>query len=319
MQKHNVLSEELLQYRGSSPCPDDFDAFWKEALEEVEKQDMEAVFEKAEFQSSAVECLHMWFHGTGDAAIHVKFLKPVQKSEKHPALLRFHGYTSNAGAWADNIAYAANGYYVFVMDCRGQGGLSEDIGRIRGTTVKGHIIRGLDDGPEHLLYRSIFQDTAQLARIVMAMSDVDEKRIGVFGESQGGALSLVCAALVPEVKKAAVLYPFLTDYRKAWELGRTQGPYEELGYYFRRQDPCHEKEEDIFLRLGYIDVQNFVKWIRAEVLFGTGLLDVSCPPLTQFAAYNKINADKTLCVYPEYQHELIPDFEDKRFQFLMGI
>ena len=31
---------------------------------------------------------------------------------------------------------------VAAMDCRGQGGLSEDVGGVKGTTVNGHIIRG---------------------------------------------------------------------------------------------------------------------------------------------------------------------------------
>ena len=42
------------------------------------------------------------------------------------------------------------------MDYRGQGGLSEDLGSVRGTTVTGHVIRGITDTKEKLLYRQIF-------------------------------------------------------------------------------------------------------------------------------------------------------------------
>ena len=59
----------------------------------------------------------------------------------------------------------AAGYCVAALDCRGQGGKSEDVGGIKGTTLKGHIIRGLQEGPEKLLFRSIYLDTAQLADI----------------------------------------------------------------------------------------------------------------------------------------------------------
>ena len=54
-------------------------------------------------------------------------------------------------------------------------------------TMRGQIIRGLSDpDPEKLLFRSIYLDTAQLARIVMAMDFVDERRVGATGGSQGG-------------------------------------------------------------------------------------------------------------------------------------
>ncbi|MDM8530569.1 acetylxylan esterase [Anaerolineales bacterium HSG25] len=47
-----------------------------------------------------------------------------------------------------------------------------------------------------------------LAQIVMAMPDVDETRIGATGGSQGGALTIACAALEPRLKKIAPVYPF---------------------------------------------------------------------------------------------------------------
>jgi cephalosporin-C deacetylase len=57
------------------------------------------------------------------------------------------------------------------------------------------------------LFRQIFLDTAQLARIVMDMPEVDENRVGAMGGSQGGGLTLACAALEPRIKKAAPVYP----------------------------------------------------------------------------------------------------------------
>jgi cephalosporin-C deacetylase len=50
-----------------------------------------------------------------------------------------------------------------------------------------------------------------------------------------------------------------------------------------------------------------------------GLMDTICPPSTQFAAYNKIIAPKSLLVYPDYAHEGLPDLNDKIFQFMMDL
>ena len=63
------------------------------------------------------------------------------------------------------LARESGRYTVAALDCRGQGGLSEDNGAVQGWTLRGHIIRGLDDAPEKLYYRQMFLDTAQLAKI----------------------------------------------------------------------------------------------------------------------------------------------------------
>ncbi len=95
-----------------------------------------------------------------------------------------------------------------------------------------------------------------------------------------------------------------------------QAAYEELRTYFRQFDPRHEREADIFYRLGYIDVQHLAGRIRACVLMGTGLMDTVCPPSTQFAAYNKIRSPKAMALYPDFGHEVLPGFHDRAFQFM---
>ena len=167
-----------------------------------------------------------------------------------------------------------------------------------------------------MLFRHIFLDTAQLARIVMALPGVDEHRIGVYGGSQGGGLSLACAALEPRIKRVAPLYPFLCDYRRVWEMDLDEMAYEELRYYFRRFDPLHERETAVFTQLGYIDVQHLAPRIRAEVLMAVSLMDQICPPSTQFAAYNKISAPKQQLRYPDYGHEWMPELADLAFKYL---
>ncbi|MBO0703230.1 MAG: acetylxylan esterase, partial [Candidatus Dormibacteraeota bacterium] len=211
------------------------------------------------------------------------------------------------------------GYTVAALDCRGQGGSSEDAGGVRGNTLEGHIIRGLDDAPEKLLFRQIFLDTVVLARVVMAREDVDPARVGATGASQGGGLTLACAALVPELKLAAPIYPFLSDYQRVWEMDLAEGAYEELQTYFRRFDPRHERERDIFSRLGYIDVHHLAPRIRAETMLVTGLADQICPPSTQFAAYNAIEGAKRQVLYPDFGHEQLPDAGDLVWEFMGGL
>lgn len=312
--------EQLKKYNGISPCPGDFDQYWENALKEMKARDPRVELIPSSFQTPFAECFDLYFIGVRGARIHAKYLKPKAAETSHPAILQFHGYSGSAGVWSDKLNYVAKGYSVAALDCRGQGGSSEDVGGVKGNTLHGHIIRGLDDEtPDNLLFRHIFLDTAQLADIVMNMPEVDENRVGAMGGSQGGGLTLACASLEPRIKKLAPFCPFLSDYRRVWEMDLAKDAYVELKDYFRRFDPCHEREAEVFERLGYIDIQYLVKRLKGEVLMATGLMDTICPPSTQFAAYNKITSKKTQVIYPDFGHEGLPDFNDKIYDFMSDL
>ncbi|WP_339238625.1 alpha/beta fold hydrolase [Paenibacillus sp. FSL R5-0517] len=314
--------EQLKKYSGSSPKPEDFDAYWSLALAELDAQSLEYELIPAAFTSPLAECFHLYFPGVGGARIHGKLVRPIAASidDKGQAMAMFHGYSGDSGDWFDKITYAAHGITVLALDCRGQGGLSEDNLQVKGTTLRGHIIRGIDDpDPNKLYFRNVFLDTVQTVRILMSMPHVDAERVGVYGCSQGGALATACASLEPRVKLAVPVYPFLSDYRQAWELGASTSAYEELVYYFRLFDPNHEREDAIFNKLGYIDISNLAERIQAKVLFVTGLADTICPPSTQFATYNRIRSEKELVVYHEYGHEYIPGLSDRTLQAFLDL
>jgi cephalosporin-C deacetylase len=310
--------DKLREYKGSSPCPEDIDQFWDDALEEMNALDPELELLPAEFQTPFAKCYDMYFTGVGGARIYAKLLRPVAPVKTpHPALVMFHGYSGHSGDWNDKLQYVAAGFTVAALDCRGQGGLSEDVGGVIGNTLKGHIIRGLDSGPEKLYFRSVFLDCAQLTRLVMGMEEVDDTRVGLMGGSQGGALTLACAALVPEVNRAFSAFPFLSDYKRVWDMDLDVHAYEELRTYFRHFDPTHEREDEVFRRLGYIDIQNLAKRIRCNIRMATGLIDQICPPSTQFAVYNKISSEKQHIFYPDFGHEALPGCNDRIYRFML--
>jgi cephalosporin-C deacetylase len=313
--------DQLGNYTGINPRPDDFDQYWESGIDEMSHIDPKIELNPSGFKTSFCECFDMYFTGVRGARIHSKLLRPKNGKSPNPAILMFHGYTGNSGDWFDKLGYVAQGFTVAAMDCRGQGGGSNDTGGVSGNTLHGHIIRGLNDAlngfPEDLLFRQIFLDTAELARIIMNLPNVDANRVGVMGGSQGGALTIACAALEPRVKKAALMFPFLSDYKRVWSMDQAKDAYEELQEFFRSFDPVHKNEEAIFKKLGYIDIQHFANRIKAEVLWGIGLMDTICPPSSQFATYNKIRSQKSMEIYPDYGHEPLPGFSDKSFEFMM--
>lgn len=307
---------ELFEYQGRNPRPPDIDEFWDAALAEMHAVDPKVELIPYPLKIDFAECFHLYFTGVGGARIHAKYLRPKNTHAPHPAVLMFHGYSGNSGDWTDKLNYVAMGFSVAALDCRGQGGLSEDVGGVRGNTLRGHIIRGLEEGPHKLLFRQIYLDCAQLARIVMSFPEVDPDRVGATGGSQGGGLTLACAALEPRIKRAAPIFPFLCDYLRVWEMDLAVAAYEEIRTFFRLFDPTHQREKEIFTTLGYIDNQHLAHRIQAEVLMFTGLMDTVCPPSTQFAAYNKIRSKKNVIIYPDFGHEGLPGSGDRIFEFM---
>ncbi len=132
------------------------------------------------------------FTGVDGARIYAKLVKPKKIEGKAPAIIKFHGYGWYSGDWTELLHYAAEGFIVAAMDSRGQGGKSRDAGDRGINTMKGQIIRGIDDGADRLLFRSIFLDTAQISYLVMGMDDVDEAVWAVWCISRGRTHNGVC-------------------------------------------------------------------------------------------------------------------------------
>lgn len=306
----------LGDYMGSTPIPTDFDDFWKERIAEADAVSLSYEITCSEIPDFDT-CVYrdVWFQGINGNRIYAKYLKPVT-DHPVPLVLQFHGYPGASRSWLEQSSYAGMGCALLAMDCPGQGGLGEDPGGYAGTTVTGHIVAGLDGPPENMYYVRLHQNVHILCRIVRELDGIDLNRVFVNGASQGGGIGLACAALNPGlINRAAILYPFLSDYRMVWELGADQIAYEGLRYYSRWFDPDGTKLERWFSQLGYIDSKNFAHMIRCPVLFGTGLSDEICPPATQCAVYNNLYCSKKRYLFEGFGHEEIQAFDDLILDF----
>jgi cephalosporin-C deacetylase len=317
MPQVDMSLEQLRSYQGRNPKPADFEQYWDDSLAELRAIDPKIDLKPHALGSSAAECFHLTFTGVGGARVHAKYLRPRNTSGKHPAIVQFHGYGGHSGDWAEKLNFVSQGYSVAALDVRGQSGFSQDVGGTLGKTISGHFIRGLDNpDPKAMLFRSVFLDTAQLAGIVMGLPEVDPERVGAMGGSQGGALTLACASLEPRIKRAAAMHPFLSDYQRVWEMDLAVIAYSEIKDYFRNFDPLHERESEVFRRLGYIDIQHLTPRIKGSIWMGCGLMDTVCPPSTQFAAFNRITSPKEVVIAPDFAHEGWPGSGDAMFDFM---
>lgn len=307
-------------YKGITPIPNDFDEFWIQRIKEADEKALDYSVSLSDITGcSASQFLELRFKGINGETMYAKYIRP-NTSQDIPVVLQFHGYPGSSRSWFELSTFAGMGYAVIALDCPGQGGKSQDIGGFLGTTVSGHIIAGIDGEAKDMYYVRLYQNIRILVNIVKQLEGIDHHHIYVNGASQGAGLATVCAAINSDIiKKAVILYPFLSDFQKVFELDNDIIAYEGIRYYFRWFDPMGKRIDEIFTKMGYYDVSHFADKIEAEVLFGCSLSDTICPPITQLAVYNNIKSQKQIHYYEHYGHEEIPMFDNLIIDFLGGI
>ncbi|KRK81115.1 acetylxylan esterase [Companilactobacillus nodensis] len=293
--------KDMETYTGQNDPPKDFDEFWDNNIKQLSTT-YNYKLTPQNFNLPMVNCFELTFEGTNGASIYAKCIFPKSDTAV-PVVFNFHGYMGQSSDWSTLLQFPAAGLGIVAMDTRGQSGKSTDGKSFRGNTVKGQVIRGAIDGKDNLFFKDVYLDVYQLVEIISEQSFVDENKLYSYGGSQGGALSLVAAALNPRITSTVAIYPFLSDFKRILELGDQSEPYDEFFRYFKFSDPFHRTEQEILNTLSYIDIKNMAHRIKGKVKLITGLEDNVCFPSTQFAIYNRLNCPKEHLIMPEYGHE----------------
>lgn len=306
----------LQNYLGSNPKPDDFENFWKDRIDEANHVPIEYNVQASDITSSTCQFLELYFKGIKGEMLYAKYIRP-NTTEKIPLVMQFHGYPGASRSFMELATFVGMKQAVIAMDCPGQGGRSHDSGGYQSTTVSGHLIAGIDGYPKDMYYVRLYQNIHILMNIVKQLDGIDTDKIYVNGASQGAGLATVCAALHPhDIKKAVLLYPFLSDFLQVYNSDFDTIAYEGIRYYFRWFDPQGKRKNEIFTKMGYFDVHHFAPYVQAKVMFGCSLKDQICHPLTQMAVYNNIHSTKHIHYFPAYDHEEIMAFDDEILHFL---
>jgi cephalosporin-C deacetylase len=153
--------------------------------------------------------------------------------------------------------------------------------------------------PETYYYRRLMTDAVLAVEAAATHPSVDETRIAVSGASQGGGLTIAVAGLSEAVQLAMPDVPFLCHYRRAVEITNNH-PYGEITQYLHTH---RDKADQVFRTLSYFDGVNFSAHAKASSLFSVGLMDMTCPPSTVYAAYNHYAGEKRIKVYEYNNHE----------------
>lgn len=309
---------DLRTYRTSTEEPAGLDDWWSARLTEAraaaEPPAMTAYMADA---YRPMQVFDVEFSCARGDRIRAWYLRPPG-NERVPVVVRFIGYGGGRGLPADHALFPAVGYAAFVMDTRGQGGrwTVGATGDLQpGAELSTVMTRGIED-PESYYFTRLITDAVRAVETAAQLSGVDASRLVVSGGSQGGALALATAALLPgAVTVCHADVPFLCDIQRAVTLtGAT--PYAEIAQFLAN----HVTLEDVALNtLRYVDCALLARRITADCLLSVGLMDQICPPSTVFAAYNEIAAPKQIAVHTFGTHDIPSHHRERQLSHLRSL
>lgn len=164
--------------------------------------------------------------------------------------------------------------------------------------LNNYFFANLDDR-EAYYYNRVYLGCLRAMDLLASLPQTDTSRMAVYGGSQGGALSIVTAALDRRVKYVVALYPALSDL--TGYLHQRAGGWPHM---FSPTAPAFLKTPEKIKTSAYYDVVNFARIVKIPGLYSWGFNDEVCPPTTSYAAYNTIPAPKELFITKESGHWL---------------
>ncbi len=296
--------EELTNYTPPRTEPANFDAFWQQTLAETRQHPLNATFEPVDYGLQTIETLDVTFSGYGGQPVKGWLLLPWQRSGPLPCVVEFIGYGGGRGFPLDWLAWSSAGFANLVMDTRGQGsvwqnGDTPDLEPDGANPQQpGFMTRGILN-PHTYYYRRVFSDAIRAVETAQTHPAVDPQRIAATGHSQGGGITLAVGGLEPKVAVIMPDTPFLCHYRRATQI-TDSAPYSEISKYCKIH---RDKIDQVFNTLSYFDGINFAPRCQAQALFSVGLMDLTCPPSTVFAAYNYFAGTKRIKIWEYNDHE----------------
>lgn len=284
--------------------PKDFDSFWRKSLAKAAKIPLEPLItlvpEKCTPRTNVYHVrLQHWRKGT----YMYGWLCVPKKEGKYPAVLCLPGAGVKPVPAEVELAEMGDGLITFSMGVNGipltldkevydnlRYGVLKDYGYI-------HL-----DSKEHYYYRRIYTGCVRAIDFITTLDQYDGANLGVAGASQGGALSIVTAALDKRVKALAAFYPALCDVT-GYLHGRAGG----WPHIFSPSKMELNNTPEKIATTQYYDVVNFARRLQAPGYYSWGYNDATTPPTSCYAAYNVIAAPKQLFLARATAHWRLPE------------
>jgi cephalosporin-C deacetylase len=286
--------------------PSDFLGFWDKAKTDLSKIPLDARMTLLpERCTENVNVYHVNIQNYRVGARLYGILCVPKKEGKFPALLRVPG--AGIRPYAGDVATAEKGIITLEIGIHGVP-VNMDLSvynNLMTGGLNGYWYFNLEN-KDRYYYKRVYMGCIRANDFIASLPQFDGSNLGVAGGSQGGALSIITAALDSRVKYLSAFYPALSDLT-GYLNGRAGGWPHLLD---KNNLPFNNSKEKI-ATIGYYDVVNFARQLKVPGMYSWGFNDETCPPTSMYAAYNAINAPKTLYLALETGHWTFPEQNEK--------
>jgi cephalosporin-C deacetylase len=289
------------QIRPTVTCPIDFNAFWDSqmaSLKELPLQVKTAYL--SDYSTEKVDVYLVSFQVDKENKRIYGYLCKPKAPGKYPVLLSPPG--AGVKPQVPSTAYADNGFISLSIEIHGLSPLLPEAQYKELSAAFGDYMYSGMDNREHFYYRNVYLGCVRAIDFLCSQPEFDGKNVVVTGGSQGGALTIVTAALDKRVTLLAAFYPALCDLT-GYLHGRAGGWPNLFSAKSKEKTATKERIET----LSYYDVVNFARQIRVPGFYSWGYNDTTCPPTSVFAAVNQITAPKEMVITPISGHWRFPE------------
>lgn len=293
------------QIASFTPMPDDFDRFWQQALKEARRVPLEPQYTPIpeatteQFVTRLVR-LHVgknkWMQGyltmpvSKDSSLNIK---------RYPVVLVPPGAGSQKISPSDYFPREGCIYLKIEIHDNDQLLPDDEYNRLRQQKCDGYPTRGISS-PDSFYYKDVYVGCARAVDFLCSLPEWDGRNVIVTGGSQGGALTIVTAALSDKVTLCAPFYPALCDLMGF--LHQRAGGWPKYFTDYSRDSRVNIPQEQAVETLKYFDVVNFARRLRVPTFMSWGYSDDTCSPTSVWAAWNAIMAPKEKDVTPTSGH-----------------
>jgi cephalosporin-C deacetylase-like acetyl esterase/lysophospholipase L1-like esterase len=283
--------------------PADFDAFWADKIAELEAVPMDPRLTSKDVGIAGVDYALVSMNNIRGTSINGQIARPTD-GERFPALLRVQ-YAGVYGLQPEWVTDRAQQGWLALNILSHDLPVDEDeafYAEQREGPLDNYFRQGNDDRETSYFLR-MYLSCYRAVEYLKSRPDWNGEVLVVTGASQGGQQTFVTAGLHPDVTAALALVPAGADFN-----GREAGRAVGFPYWWNGEG---DKDLAAIAEVGgYYDIVNFARRIRAPMLIGNGLKDVTCPPTGIFAAANQLEPYHEMVILPDSGHQNVAGSQD---------